>query len=90
VETTQARLSTNLCVANKVGNSKPQLAVEVMSNGGVLYTVFLFEIYEHEVRLNSGRFVNFDSKLADNQAAMTVQSPIECSLLDLNLSHLAI
>lgn len=45
-----------------------------MSNGGVLYTIFLFEIYDHEVRLNSGRFVNFNSTLRENQAAFVVES----------------
>ena len=72
METTK-HFSTHLCVSAR-GNSNPHLAVEVMSNGGVLYTMHLFEIYPHEVKLNSGRFANFDSKLNDNHAHMVVES----------------
>lgn len=72
--TNKQKYNTNLCVSSKIGHTKPHLAVEVMSNGGVLYTIFLFEIYDHEVRLNSGRFVNFNSTLRENQAAFVVES----------------
>jgi hypothetical protein len=76
VETTtkNQKVNTNLCVLNKIGQAKPHLAVEVMSNGGVLYNIFLFEIYDHETKLNSGRFVNFDNTLSDNQAAFMAES----------------
>jgi hypothetical protein len=45
-----------------------------MSNGGVLYTMFLFELYHHEVKLNSGRFENFDNTVLENQASFTSAS----------------
>jgi hypothetical protein len=72
--TTKPSFNTNLCVATKIGKSKPHLGVEVMSNGGVLYTIFLFEIYDHETNLNSGRFVNFNQTTNDYQANCLVES----------------
>jgi hypothetical protein len=72
--TTKSSFKTNLCVSTKIGKSKPHLGVEIMSNGGVLYTIFLFEIYEHETKLNSGRFVNFNQATDDYQATCVAES----------------
>lgn len=65
-------LRTEVCVVPR--NGKHHLGVEVMRGIGVLYTILLFELYDHEMHLKSGRFVNYDGTIADNQATCMVES----------------
>jgi hypothetical protein len=62
-------VTTQICVIPD-GYRQPWVCSEVMRGNEVLYTLRLFPLYDHEKRLNLGRFVNYVQDSLELQASV--------------------